>query len=128
MDGPVIYVSRLVRLPLLGADGVSIGRLEDVVLTPPPGPDAAPLVLGFVASVGRRRIFVNANRVGAVDLAGAHLRTGTVDLRRFGLRPGELLARASVLDRRVGAAVVDDLALAEVGEPKRWEVVSASLG
>ncbi|HVL94037.1 MAG TPA: CBS domain-containing protein [Acidimicrobiales bacterium] len=128
MPGSLIYVSRLVRLPLREADGVSIGRLEDVVLTPPPAADAAPRVLGFVAAVQRRRIFVNANRVRTVDSNGAHMRTGTVDLRRFQLRPGELLARASVLDRRVGGAVVDDLALREVTEPRGWEVDSATLG
>ncbi|MEO6121994.1 MAG: CBS domain-containing protein [Acidimicrobiales bacterium] len=128
MAGPLIFVSRLVRLPLLGADGVSIGRLEDVVLTPPAGAGAAPRVIGFVAAVQRRRIFVNANRVRTVDAAGAHMQTGTVDLRRFQLRSGELLARGSVIDRRVGASVVDDLALQELGEPRGWEVVSASLG
>ena len=128
MAGPLIYVSRLVRLPLVGADGSSIGRLDDVVLSPPAGPDSPPRVLGFVASVQRRRIFVNANRVRTVDSGGAHMQTGTVDLRRFQLRPGELLARASVLDRRVGASVVDDLALREVSEPRRWVVESASLG
>ena len=50
-----IYVSRLVRLPLLDAEGVAIGRLDDVVLSPS-GPGAPPRVLGFVAVVQRRRI------------------------------------------------------------------------
>src|SRR5205823_10660309 len=67
-----IYVSRLVRLPLLDAEGVAIGRLDDVVLSPS-SPGAPPRVLGFVASVQRRRIFVNANRVGEIDASGIRL-------------------------------------------------------
>ena len=116
-----IYVSRLVRLPLLDAEGVAIGRLDDVVLSPS-GPGAPPRVLGFVASVQRRRIFVNANRVGEIDASGIRLSSGTVDLRRFALRPGELLARRDVLDRPSGADVVNDLALQAVtGRYRSWE-------
>lgn len=123
-----IYVSRLVRLPLLDAEGVAIGRLDDVVLSPS-GPGAPPRVLGFVAAVQRRRIFVNANRVGEIDASGVRLSSGTVDLRRFELRPGELLARRHVLDRPTGADVVNDLALQAVtGRFRSWEVAAVSVG
>jgi CBS domain-containing protein len=77
-----IYVSRLVRLPLLDADGMALGRIDDVVVVPS-GPTVAPRVLGFVASVQRRGIFVNANRVEEIDASGVRLRGGTVDLRRL---------------------------------------------
>lgn len=126
MAGPLIFVSRLVRLPVLGADGVPIGRLEDVVLAPG-GPGGPPRVLGFVADVQRRHIFVNANRVVEINSSGAHMGTGTVDLRRFELRPGELLTRRSVLNRRVNGQVVDDVALGATSEPKGWEVGAVSL-
>ncbi len=126
MAGAPIYVSRLVRLPLLDADGLAIGGLDDVVLSSgaPPSP---PRVLGFVATLQRRHIFVNANRVAEIDSSGAHMQTGTVDLRRFELRPGELLARQSVLDRQVGNEVVNDIALEAVTEPRGWRVSSVSL-
>jgi CBS domain-containing protein len=124
MSGPPIYVSRLVRLPLLDADGLAIGALDDAVLNP--GGPAAPRVLGFVATLQRRQIFVNANRVGDIKASGAYLQTGTVDLRRFELRPGELLAR-SILDRQVGGEVVNDIALEPVAEPRGWRVSSVSL-
>ena len=123
-----IYVSRLVRLPLVDAEGIAIGRLDDVVLSPS-GPGAPPRVLGFVAVVQRRRIFVNANRVGEIDASGVRLSSGTVDLRRFELRPGELLARRHVLDRPTGADVVNDLALqASTGRFRSWEVAAVSVG
>ncbi|MDP9404314.1 MAG: CBS domain-containing protein [Actinomycetota bacterium] len=127
MAPPLIYVSRLVRLSLLGADGVPIGHLDDVVLSPPGGPDAPPRVLGFVAIVQRRKIFVNANRVGELNTAGARMQTGTVDLRRFQLRPGEVLAREGILDKKMGALVVNDIALAATTEPQGWQVDSLSL-
>lgn len=128
MAGPLIYVSRLLGLPLLGADGeLAIGSLDDVVLAPR-GAGQAPRVLGFVANVQRRHIFVNANRVGDLDSSGAHMQTGTVDLRRFEPRPGELLVKGSVLDRQIDGRVVNDVALEATDEPRGWQVASVSLG
>src|SRR5687768_3761687 len=128
MAPPLIYVSRLVRLPLLGADGIPIGHLDDVVLSPPGGPESPPRALGFVATVQRRKIFVNANRVGELDNAGARMQTGTVDLRRFQLRPGEVLAKTGIFDKKVGTLVVHDIALVATTEPPGWQVASLSLG
>ena len=127
MAGPPIYVSRLVRLPLVGADGVSIGNLHDVVIVPG---DAGqpPRVLGFIAVVQRRQIFVSASRIGEIDSSGAHMRTGTVDLRRFELRSGELLAKGSIFDRQLDGQVVNDLVLEATNEPRGWCVAAVSLG
>lgn len=129
MAGPPLYVSRVVRLPLLDADGVAVGRLDDVVIAPRGSRDA-PRVLGFVAVVQRRQIFVNANRVGSVDASGVRLVTGTVDLRRFQKRHGELLARRDILDRTVDGEVVNDVAVVAVQAPSRpsWEVASVVFG
>ena len=126
MAGPPIFVSRLVGLPLVGADGLAIGRLDDVVLAPG-GLSKPPRVVGFVAVLERRHIFVNANRVAEVTSSGAHMRTGTVDLRRFELRPGELLARQSIQDRQLDGEVVNDIALEAVTEPHGWQVASLSV-
>lgn len=124
-SGP-IYVSRLVRLPLVEADGVVIGRLGDVVIGPR-GPVLPPRVIGFVVSVQRRQIFVNANRVGEIDTAGVRLATSAVDLRRFRLRPGELLARKDLQERPVESEIVNDIALRAVDGAPGWEVASVSL-
>src|SRR5207248_10939371 len=48
----LVYVSRLVHLPLLGADEAEIGRMADVVLGAPA--HEAPPVHGFVVAVQRR--------------------------------------------------------------------------
>ena len=122
-----IFVARLTRLPLMGPDGVAVGRLDDVVLVPS-GPTHPPRVLGFVANVQRRQIFVNAARVAEIDATGARLATGTLDLRRFQKRPGELLAKADLLDQRVGGEVVNDVAIGAASQEFRsWEVRTVSL-
>jgi CBS domain-containing protein len=125
VDSPPIYVSRLVRLPLLDTDGMSVGKIDDVVMTPS-APGDAPRVLGFVALIQRRRIFVNANRVAEIDASGVRLRSGTVDLRRFHLRPGELLAK-DLLDRSIGGETVNDLAVSRDDDSKGWHIVSVAL-
>jgi len=127
MAGPPIYLSRLLRLSLVGADGMAVGSLDDVVLAPR-GAAEPPRVLGFVTSVQRRQIFVNASRVSEIDSSGAHMRTATVDLHRFELRSGELLARESILDRQVEGQVVNDLAFVATTEPAGWQLATVSLG
>ena len=127
MAAPVLYVSKLVRLPLVDADGAAIGRLDDVVVAPSHRGEA-PKVLGFVATVQRRRIFVNAARVGEVSPLGVRLHSGTIDVRHFQLRPAEILAAGGVLDRRVGGETVSDLGLQECAERvRRWEVAVVAL-
>lgn len=126
MAGELIYAFRVMRLPLLDAGGNTIGRVEDVVLLPSTG-DGAPEVLGFVATSQRRRIFVNANRLGDLDSDGARLRSWDLDLNPFKLRAGELLVK-DLIDRRVGDETVSDLALREVpGKSGAWELAKVRL-
>jgi len=125
--GDLIYAFRVTRLPLLDVDGETIGRIEDIVLSPARQPEP-PRVLGFVAQSQRRHIFVNAARVGTLDGSGARLRSGTIDLDHFEKRPGELLAKSDLLDRRVGDEIVNDLALRP--DPDRsssWSVAAVAL-
>ena len=127
MAAPVLYVSKLVRLPLLDADGTAVGGVDDVVLAPSRRHEA-PKVVGFVATVQRRRIFVNGARVGEVSPLGVRLHSGTIDVRHFQLRTGELLAAGGVLDRRVGGELVVDLGLQECAErARRWELAVVAL-
>ncbi|MCW2642197.1 MAG: MgtE intracellular region [Dactylosporangium sp.] len=53
----------------------------------------------------RRRIFVPIGRVTAIEADAVLLNTGTLNLRRFEKRPGELLVLEDLLDRRV---TIDD--------------------
>jgi hypothetical protein len=125
-DTPV-FVSRLTGLGLLATDGSAFGRLVDVVIGYSAG-DVAPPVLGFVAEVQRRRIFINANRVAELDATGARLVSGTVDLRRFKKRNGELLANEDLIDKRLGREIVNDISLVlTTGALRAWSVSGVSL-
>jgi CBS domain-containing protein len=128
MAGDLIYAFRVMRLPLLDAGGAPIGRLEDIVVIPG-HPTQAPRVLGFVASSQRRRIFVNAGRIGSLDGDGARLRSWDVDLNPFKSRPGELLIARDLIDKRVGDETVSDVALRPAGDGKQtwWEVAKVRL-
>ena len=69
-------------------------------------------MLGFVATSQRRRIFVNANRLAALDSDGARLRSWDVDLNPF--KPQRRRAARSAATsstRKVGDETVSDVAL-----------------
>jgi CBS domain-containing protein len=119
-----VYVSRLTRLPLIGADGTEVGRIVDVVIEVG---DRPPSVNGFVVAVQRRRVFVSVARVGEIEPEGARLRRGSVNLRHFELRPGERLAAGEVIGRRLRGRRVVDIGLAPAPEPYGWEVATVAL-
>ena len=69
MSERVIYISRITRLPLVGADGSDLGHVVDVVLDLGGKP---PRVIGFVVGgVQRRRVFVGVGRIGEIETRGA---------------------------------------------------------
>jgi CBS domain-containing protein len=120
------YVSRILRLPLVSADGATIGKVDDLVFVPgDPGP---PRLIGFVAVVQRRRIFVNAARVGELTPMGVRLRSGNIDVRHFEQRRGEQRAR-ELLDKRSGDDFVVDLAIEPIpGQLSAWHLTTVALG
>ncbi|MFZ9954424.1 MAG: magnesium transporter, partial [Ilumatobacteraceae bacterium] len=81
----LVYAYRITRLPLLDAGGVAIGKIDDVVIVAGRGSEA-PRVLGFVSSSQRRRIFISAARVAAVDNSGVRLKSFDIDLKPFLVR------------------------------------------
>jgi CBS domain-containing protein len=116
MAGELVYAFRVMRLPLLDADGAAIGRLEDIVVVPGLG-NGAPRVVGFVASSQRRRIFVNAARV-ELDGDGARMRSWDVDVHPFKPKTGEILLGTHIIDRKLGEETVSDVALRTVVTPR----------
>ncbi len=124
MAGDFIYAFRVMRLPLLDAGGVVVGRLNDIVVVPGSGRNA-PRVIGFTAESQRRRIFVNSNRA-ILESDGARLRSWDLDLNPFKPRAGEILLGRDVIDKRVGDETVSDVAL--VGADTGWTVAKVRLG
>jgi CBS domain-containing protein len=123
----MVYVSRLVRLMLLGVDGAAVGQLADVVLGAWGGRDA-PDVQGFVVDLQRRRVFVPAGRIAELGHEGARLRGG-ITLRQFEPRPGELLVMGQLIGRSLRGHRVVDVAIRPDPEvPFAWEVATVALG
>lgn len=128
MAGEVIYAFRVMRLSLLDAGGAAIGRIEDIIVLPARA-GTAPRVLGFVATSQRRRIFVNAARIGTLDNDGARLRSWDVDLNPFKPRKGELLIARDLIDKRIGDETVSDVAMRPGGDGRQtwWEISKVRL-
>ena len=99
--GSRVFVARVAGLPVFDPNGDQVGRVRDVVVALRIGKDA-PRVLGLAVEIqARRRIFVPIGRVTTIDPDAVVLTTGTVSLRRFDKRTGEILVLAELLDRRV---------------------------
>jgi CBS domain-containing protein len=122
-----VYTSRLSGRPLLDGDGLAIGRVRDVVILPSAGGEP-PWVLGLVVTWQRREIFVNLGRVAELAVDGAHLRGGTVDLRRFSPRTGEILASQLYGQHTNSGTVLDVGIVPSAGRRAAWEVSVLATG
>ncbi|MFB1297692.1 magnesium transporter MgtE N-terminal domain-containing protein [Mycobacterium sp. pW049] len=134
-----VYAARLAGMVVLGPDGESIGRVRDVVI----GISlvrAQPRVLGLVIELlSRRRIFVPILRVTAIEPGAVTLSTGSVSLRRFSQRPGEVLVLGQVIETRVRVddpdlpmlagldVVVVDLAVEQQTRTRDWLVTRVAV-
>ena len=96
-----VYVARLPRMLVLGPLGESFGRVRDVVISISIVRQQ-PRVLGLVVDLATRRsVFIPILRVAAIEPDAVTLNTGSVSLRHFEQRPGEVLAMGQVLDTMV---------------------------
>lgn len=127
-DRAVFWSSRVLRRGLLDGDGSTIGVVQDILLSPALHAQP-PTLRGFVARVDRRLIFVHQARVDAVGRDGVHLRGGTVDLRQFKQRAGEILVAAEVVGTSTPDGPVTDVGFTEspVNEGT-WTVDSVAAG
>lgn len=117
-----VYVARLARMMVLGPLGESFGRVRDVVINISIV-RRQPRVLGLVVDLATRRsIFIPILRVSSIEPNAVTLNTGSVSLRHFEQRPGEVLAMGQVLDTPVKVSDPDLPELADV------DVVITDLG
>ncbi|GAA4841561.1 CBS domain-containing protein [Saccharopolyspora rosea] len=119
-------------LAVFGPDGESIGRVRDVVAALGVGRQP-PRVLGLVLEIPtRRRIFVPMLRVTSIEPNAVVLGTGTVNLRKFGQRPNELLVLGQLLDARVtvlpseAPATLVDVAM-EPTRTRDWQLTKVAV-
>ncbi|HEY2286801.1 MAG TPA: CBS domain-containing protein [Streptosporangiaceae bacterium] len=99
-----LRLSGLLRRPIAGRGGESIGRLSDVIVRLR-GADQ-PVVTGLVAAVAGRKVFVPVGQAASLAAPGGpgdqlRLTSAGLDLRPFDRRDGEVLLRADVLGHRL---------------------------
>jgi CBS domain-containing protein/sporulation protein YlmC with PRC-barrel domain len=98
-DVRTIHLSELLKRPITDSSGESLGRLSDVLVRL--RGSELPLVIGGVASVGGREVFVPLEQVSSFDGEKLQLSSAKLDLRHFERRPGEVMLRADVLGHRL---------------------------
>ena len=97
MSDAIVHLSSIASAPLLDSAGERLGRIEDVVARLDQA-DRDPAVVGLVARIGGREMFVPIDRVERLERAAARTATTKLNLAQFERRPGEVLLRADVLD------------------------------
>jgi CBS domain-containing protein/flagellar motility protein MotE (MotC chaperone)/sporulation protein YlmC with PRC-barrel domain len=96
-----VFIAHLAGIGVFDPNGDKIGRIRDAVATLRLGRQP-PRVLGLVVELlHRHRIFVPMGRVTRIENDAVVLTSGTVNMRRFESRHGELLVLSELLDRSV---------------------------
>ncbi|HTQ79130.1 MAG TPA: magnesium transporter MgtE, partial [Thermoanaerobaculia bacterium] len=94
----MLFLTSILDLPVEGKSGDPLGRLEDLILRM--GEEAYPTISGLVVRDRRRRFFVSAEILQAIN-GTARLASSTIDLQPFARRNGEVLLRRDVLDHQL---------------------------
>ncbi len=98
MPEAIVHLSSVAGSPLLDSAGERLGRVEDVIVRMDSGQHLPP-VLGLVAKIGGRELFVPIDRVEQLGPDAVRTATTKLNVAQFERRPGELLLRSDVLDR-----------------------------
>ncbi|AKK08436.1 magnesium transporter [Corynebacterium testudinoris] len=105
-----VYAGRLVGLQVRGPDLDPIGRVRDVVVNIRAEGQPSRALGVVVELIQKRRIFVPMLRIAAIEPGDITLATGSVSMRAFQVRTGEL----TVMSDLVGSKVhTDDPELAQ---------------
>jgi CBS domain-containing protein len=127
---PILHLSAVVGSPLRDADGVRLGKVDDLIVRL--GGVGYPPITGFLVSVAGRASFLGAERVSEIATDGVVMRKAKLDLRPFERRPEEVLLKRDLLDRQLinveGARLVraNEIELALVAGS--WRVVGVDTG
>jgi len=120
-----LFLTQLNHAELISPAGERFGRVQDLIARLDEG--GYPRITGLKAGIGKRDVFVPENVIARLAPGRAELSGQTLNLGRFERRPGEVLLRQDVLDRRLIDVVAgrlvhaNDLALAHGGDA--WHLV-----
>jgi len=109
----LVHLSGLLGRQLLSPTGEGVGKVDDVIVRL--RGDDYPVVIGLVAKVGGRRVFVHISGVAELSDKGVTLSKPKVDLRSFERRDGEVLLRQDILGHRL-------IDVAEAELVRAWDV------
>ena len=119
MSASRVFAARLVGCSVFDPNGDKVGKVRDVLVVY--RNSASPRIVGFIVEVpGRRRVFLSIGRVTSIS-SGQMITTGLINLRRFEQRGGEVRVIAELLGRKIslrdgsGEAIIEDVAIEEVG-------------
>jgi CBS domain-containing protein len=122
----LIYLAKLAGTPVFDPNGDRVGKVRDAVAAHP-SQSSSPRILGFIVEIPqRRRIFIPATRVTSIEDGGLFV-TGSLNIRRYQARHGEVALLEELLDREVllksygEAVVVEDLGI-ELTDSKDWRL------
>ncbi|MBU3716650.1 MAG: magnesium transporter, partial [Candidatus Nanopelagicaceae bacterium] len=127
----LIFLAKLAGTPVFDPNGDRVGKVRDAV-TANPGSSTNPRILGFIVEIPqRRRIFIPATRVTSIEDGGLFV-TGSINIRRYQPRHGEVALLEELLDREVALrtsgdfGIVEDLGI-ELTESNDWRLTRAHI-
>ena len=122
----LIFLAKLAGTPVFDPNGDRVGKVRDAVAANP-SQSSNPRILGFIVEIPqRRRIFIPATRVTSIEDGGLFV-TGSLNIRRYQPRHGEVALLEELLDREVAirsgkdVAIVEDLGI-ELTDSKDWRL------
>ncbi len=92
-----IFLAKLAGTPVFDPNAERVGKIRDAVAAIRQD-NLAPRILGFIVEVPqRRKIFIPITRVTSIDDGGVFI-TGSLNIRRYQQRHGELLLLETFLE------------------------------
>lgn len=119
-----IFLAKLAGTPVFDPNAERVGKIRDAVASIRQD-NQAPRILGFIVEVPqRRKIFIPITRITSIDDGGVFI-TGSLNIRRYQKRHGELLLLETLLDHPTRllesgkTVVIEDIGM-ERKENKDW--------
>jgi len=119
-----IFLAKLAGTPVFDPNGDRVGKVRDAIASLRQD-KLAPRILGFIVEVPqRRKIFIPITRVSSINDGGVFI-TGSLNIRRYQQRHGEIQLLAELLDQSTRlhdngeSVVIEDIGM-ELRDTKDW--------
>ena len=119
-----IFLAKLAGTPVVDPNGDRVGKIRDAIASLRHD-TLAPRILGFIVEVPqRRKIFIPITRVTSIDDGGVYI-TGSLNIRRYQQRHGEIQLLAELLDHSTRlhesgqSVIIEDIGM-ELGDNRDW--------